>query len=50
MEIGIQEYKELKRIGLENYKETKETKKCRNIRELEYTIYFYEHRKIRIQN
>lgn len=40
IEIGIQERKELERLGLENYKENEETKKCKSLRELEYTIYF----------
>ena len=40
IEIGIQERKELERLGLEDYKESEETNRCKNIRELEYTIYF----------
>lgn len=39
MELTIEDYLELERLGLE-YKETQETKNCKDIRDLEYSLYF----------
>ena len=40
MEIGIDEYKELERLGLNIEKAKQLAQDCKNIRELEYNIYF----------
>ena len=39
MKIGIEEYEELKRLGLDYNEAQAKADECNTIRELEYTIY-----------
>ena len=40
MEIGIKEFEELKRLGIDYEEAQKKSEECKTIRELEYSVYF----------